>query len=180
MKFTETRLKGAYIVEIEKMTDERGFFARSWCQKEFEAQGLAPDVVQTNVSYNMKKGTVRGMHYQISPYEETKLVRCTRGAILDVIIDLRPDSTTYKKWFGLELTADNYKMLFVPEKFGHGFQVLADDTEVTYQVSQFYTPGAEKGIRWDDPAFAIDWPFPVTVISEKDNNWPYFTAYGYR
>ena len=177
MKFTETQLEGAYIVEIEKMTDERGFFARSWCQKEFEAQGLAPGVVQTNVSYNMKKGTLRGMHYQISPYEETKLVRCTRGAVLDVIIDLRPDSTTYKKWFGLELTADNYKMLFVPEKFGHGFQVLADDTEVTYQVSQFYTPGAEKGIRWDDPAFAIDWPFPVTVISEKDNSWPDFTAY---
>lgn len=176
MKFTETQLKGAYIIEIEKLTDERGFFARAWCRNEFEAQGLNPELVQTNVSYNIKKGTLRGMHYQVKPYEETKLVRCTRGAIYDVIIDLRPDSSTYKKCFGLELTAGNYKMLYVPENFGHGFQALADDTEVTYQVSQFYTPGAEKGIRWDDPAFGIDWPFPVSVISQKDSNWPYFTA----
>lgn len=174
MIFTETKLKGAYIIEIEKLKDDRGFFARSWCQEEFEGQGLTSSVVQANVSFNNLKGTLRGMHYQISPYEETKLVRCTRGAIYDVIIDLRSDSSTYKKWFGLELSADNYKMLFVPEKFGHGFQALADNTEVSYQVSQFYTPGAEKGIRWDDPAFGIEWPFPVTVISQKDRNWPSF------
>jgi len=174
MKFTETELKGAYVIEIEKLTDERGFFARSWCRKEFEAHGLKSGVVQANVSYNIKKGTLRGMHYQITPYEETKLVRCTRGAIYDVIIDLRPDSVTYKKWFGIELTENNYKMLFVPEKFGHGFQALKDDTEVTYQVSQLYTPGAERGIRANDPVFNIDWPLEVKVISEKDKNWPDF------
>ncbi len=172
MKFTEMGLNGAYVIEIEKLTDERGFFARSYCRNEFEAQGLTPELVQANVSFNIKKGTLRGMHYQISPYEETKLVRCTRGAIFDAIIDLRPESPTYKKWFGVELTADNYKMLYVPEKFGHGFQTLLDNTEVTYQVSQFYTPGAEKGIRWNDPAIGIDWPIPVTVMSAKDKNWP--------
>lgn len=176
MKFTETELKGAVIVEIEKLTDERGFFARSYCRKEFEAHGLSPDLVQANVSYNIKKGTLRGMHYQITPYEETKLVRCTRGAIYDVIIDLRPDSETYQKWIGIELTASNYKMLYVPENFGHGFQTLTDDTEVTYQVSQFYTPGAERGIRWNDPVFEINWPVEVTVISEKDRNWSDYAA----
>ena len=174
MKFTETGLNGAYVIEIEKLTDERGFFARSYCRNEFKAQGLTAELVQANVSYNIKQGTLRGMHYQISPYEETKLVRCTRGAIFDAIIDLRPDSPTYKKWFGVELTAANYKMLYVPEKFGHGFQTLADDTEVTYQVSQFYTPGAEKGIRWDDPAIGIDWPIPVMVMSAKDKSWPIY------
>ena len=174
MRFVETELPGAFIIEPEPIEDERGFFARTFCAQEFEAHGLNPKVVQCNISFNRKKGTLRGMHYQAPPHAETKLVRCTRGAIYDVIIDLRPDSSTYKKWFGIELTADNCKMLFVPEKFGHGFQALADDTEVTYQVSQFYTPGAEKGIRWDDPDLAIDWPIKVPVLSEKDKNCPFF------
>jgi len=174
MKFTETKLKGAFVVEIEKLSDDRGFFARSSCQKEFEAHGLTARVVQTNVSFNIKKGTMRGMHYQIAPHQECKLVRCTRGAIYDVIIDLRPESPTYKQWVGVELTADNYTMFFVPEDFAHGFITLADNTEITYQVSQFYTPGSEKGIRFDDPAFGIQWPQDVSVISDKDNNWPDF------
>ena len=174
MKFSETQLKGAYFIEIEKLSDDRGFFARSWCQKEFEDHGLESGFVQANVSYNLKKGTIRGMHYQIAPYQECKLIRCTRGAIYDVIIDLRPDSPTYKQWAGVELTADNYVMFFVPEDFAHGFQTLTDKTEITYQVSQFYTPGSEKGIRFDDPAFAIQWPLEVTLISDKDNTWPDF------
>jgi dTDP-4-dehydrorhamnose 3,5-epimerase len=175
MKFTETKLKGAFVVEIEKLSDDRGFFARSWCQKEFEAHGLSSEVVQANVSYNRKKGTIRGMHYQIAPYQECKLVRCTRGAIYDVIIDLRLNSPTYRQWTGVELTADNYTMFFVPEDFAHGFQTLTDETEITYQVSQFYTPGSEKGIRFDDPTFDILWPLEVTVISDKDRTWPDFT-----
>ena len=172
MIFTEAELKDAYVIEIEKLKDHRGFFARSWCQKEFETHNLVSRVKQANVSYNKKKGTLRGMHYQLSPYEETKLIRCTRGAIYDVIIDLRPASSTYTQWIGIELTSENYKMLYVPENFAHGFQTLVDDTEVTYQVSQFYTPGSERGIRWDDPAFGIDWPLAVQVISDKDKNWP--------
>ena len=175
MIFTETELKGAYIIEIEKLKDHRGFFARAWCQNEFKAQGLTSSVVQANVSSNKKKGTLRGMHYQLSPYEETKLVRCTRGAIYDVIIDLRPASPTYTQWIGVELTEENYKMLYVPENFAHGFQSLKDDTEVTYQVSQFYTPGSESGIRWDDPAFSLKWPIEVQVISDKDKSWPDYT-----
>jgi len=172
MKFLETKLKDAHIIEIEKLKDHRGFFARTWCQKEFEEHNLVSRVRQANVSYNKKKGTLRGMHYQLSPYEETKLVRCTKGAIYDVNIDLRPASPTYTQWIGAELTAENYKMLYVPENFAHGFLTLKDDTEVTYQVSQFYTPGSERGIRWDDPAFNIDWPTEVKVISDKDKNWP--------
>jgi dTDP-4-dehydrorhamnose 3,5-epimerase len=150
VKFTETKLKGAFVVEIEKLSDERGFFARSWCRKEFEAHGLTSRVAQANVSYNLKKGTLRGMHYQIAPYQECKLIRCTRGAIYDVIIDLRPDSPTYKQWTAVELTADNYTMFFVPQDFAHGFQTLTDETEITYQVSQFYTSGSEKGIRFNE------------------------------
>jgi len=170
--FTETELKGAYIIEIEELKDHRGFFARSWCQNEFKDHGLTTRIAQANVSYNKKMGTLRGMHYQLSPYEETKLVRCTRGGIYDVIIDLRPASTTYTQWIGVKLTAENYKMFYVPENFAHGFITLEDDTEVTYQVSQFYTPGSERGIRWDDPAFSIDWPIDVQVISDKDKSWP--------
>ena len=176
MIFTETQLKGAYIIEIEKLKDNRGFFARAWCQKEFEEHGLTPRVVQANVSSNKKKGTLRGMHYQIAPYEETKLVRCTRGAIYDVIIDLRQGSPTFKQWMGVELTESNYKMLYVPENFAHGFQTLEDNAEVTYQVSQFYTPGSESGIRWDDPLFGIRWPLEVQVISDKDKCWPDFVV----
>ncbi|MCL4475996.1 MAG: dTDP-4-dehydrorhamnose 3,5-epimerase [Nitrospirae bacterium] len=172
MIFTETRLKGAYIVELEKRADERGFFARTWCKKEFDAHGLPSQMAQANVSSNKKKGTLRGMHYQMTPHEETKLVRCTRGAIYDVIIDLRPNSSTYKEWIGVELTSENYKMLFVPENFAHGFQTLEDNTEVIYQVSQFYSPGSERGARYNDPAFGIRWPAQVHVISDKDKNWP--------
>jgi dTDP-4-dehydrorhamnose 3,5-epimerase len=171
MIFIETKLKGAYIIELEKIEDKRGFFARAWCQKEFEAKGLTGRVVQTNVSFNKKKGTLRGMHYQIHPYEETKLVRCTRGSIYDVIVDLRPHSTSHKQWVGVELTAKNYKMIYVPEGFAHGFQTLEDKTEVTYQVSQSYTPGAEAGVRYNDSVFRIYWPLGVQVISEKDESW---------
>jgi len=169
--FTETKLKGAYVIEIEKLKDHRGFFARAWCQNEFKSQGLTSSLVQANVSFNKKKGTLRGMHYQLSPYEETKLVRCTKGAIYDVIIDLRPASPTYTQWIGVELTAENYKMLYVPESFAHGFQTLEDNTEVTYHVSQFYTPGSERGICWDDPVFSIEWLTDVEVISGKDKSW---------
>jgi dTDP-4-dehydrorhamnose 3,5-epimerase len=176
MIFKKTRLRDACLIEIEKRSDPRGFFARAWCQKEFKDQGLVDHVVQTNVSCNIKKGTLRGMHFQIDPYQETKLVRCTRGAIYDVIIDLRTDSPTYGEWTGVELTGENFLMLYVPKNFAHGFQTLVDDTDVTYQVTEFYTPGAERGLRYDDPAFKIVWPLPVSVISDKDKSWPAFAA----
>ena len=176
MIFTETKLRNAYIVEIEEVRDHRGFFARSWCMKEFESQGLNSSLAQVNISCNARKGTLRGMHYQVAPYGETKLVRCTGGAIYDVIIDLRQDSPTYMHWTGVELSAGNYKMLYVPENFAHGFQTLEDNTEVTYQVSQFYTPGAEQGIRYDDPTFEIQWPLDIGAISDKDANWPNYSS----
>ena len=172
MIFKETKLKGAYILEIEPIKDERGFFARSWCKREFEEKGLKAEIAQINVSHNPKKGTLRGLHYQVSPHEETKLIRCTKGALYDVIVDMRPESPTFKQWFGVELTAENHKMLYVPEGFAHGYLTLTDDVEASYQVSEFYTPGAEKGIRWDDPEFNIEWPVPIAVISEKDKNQP--------
>lgn len=172
MIFTETKLKGAFILEIKKLEDERGFFGRSWCASELAAHGLKNDIKQANTSMSLKKGTIRGMHYQNDPYQETKLVRCTRGAIYDVIIDLRKESPTYKQWIGVELTQDNYKMLYVPEDFAHGFITLEDKCEVSYLVTQFYTPGAEAGIRWNDPTFAIQWPISPSVISEKDKNHP--------
>ncbi len=175
MIFTETKLKGAFILEVKKIEDERGFFGRSWCKKELEDHGLNANVVQANVSYNKVKGTLRGMHFQKPPYQETKLVRCTRGAIYDVIIDLRPDSPTYRQYIGVELTEDNYRMLFVPGDFAHGFITLQDKTEVTYQVTQYYTPGAEGGIRWNDPAFNIRWPIEPVVVSGKDQVHPDFT-----
>ena len=174
MIFTETKLKGAYIIEVKRLEDERGFFGRSYCENEFAELGLTTGIKQTNVSYNKKKGTLRGMHMQISPFEETKLIRCTRGAIYDVIIDMREDSETYKQWIGVELTADNYRMLFVPEGFAHGFITLEDNTDITYQVTQFYTPGSERCIRWNDPAFNIKWPMEPVVISEKDQAQPDF------
>jgi dTDP-4-dehydrorhamnose 3,5-epimerase len=174
MIFTETKLKGAFVVEIKQLKDERGFFGRSWCQREMEEHGLNGNVVQTNTSLTFKKGTIRGMHYQKHPYEETKFMRCTKGAIYDVIIDLRKDSPTFMHWLGVELTEDNYKMLYVPEKFAHGFITLKDNSEVTYPVTQFYTPGAEAGIRYNDPAFNIQWPVPVEVVSEKDLSHPDF------
>ena len=175
MIFTETKLPGAYLIDVEKREDHRGFFARAWCQREFEEHHLVPRVVQANISFNKHKGTLRGMHYQLAPHAETKLVRCVRGALYDVIIDLRPDSSTYMQWLGVELTAEDYRMLFVPEGFAHGFQTLVDNTEATYQVSQFYTPGAEGGVRYDDPAFGIEWPIDVQVISDKDRSWPNYT-----
>ena len=172
MIFAKTKLEGTYLIELEKKYDRRGFFARVWCQNEFTVHGLIARLVQINLSFNKHRGTLRGMHYQVAPFEESKLVRCTRGGIYDVIIDLRPASSTYKQWIGVELTADNYKMLYVPKGFAHGFQTLEDHTEVTYQVSQFYAPQAERGVRYDDPAFSIVWPLDVRVISDKDSHWP--------
>ena len=174
MKFTETHLRGAHVIEPELFEDERGFFARTWCQREFEAQGLSRQFVQCNVSYNKKKGTLRGMHFQAAPYEEAKLVRCTKGAMYDVIIDLRPRSPTYCEWISMEISADNVTMLYVPEGFAHGFITLADRTEVLYQMSQFYHPELERGIRWNDPTFAIEWPIRVTEISARDSGYPDF------
>jgi dTDP-4-dehydrorhamnose 3,5-epimerase len=172
MIFTETKLKGAFEIEIKRISDDRGFFGRSWCARELEEHGLKTNHCQSNTSLSLKKGTLRGMHYQVHPYQETKLIRCTRGRILDVIIDLRPVSPTYRQWVAVELSQDNYKMLYVPEDFAHGFLTLEDNCEVTYVVTQFYTPGAEAGIRWNDPAFGIEWPFEPSVISEKDRNHP--------
>ena len=175
MIFTETQLRGAFIVDLERREDERGFFARAWCQKEFEDHGLATDLVQCNISFNHRKGTLRGMHYQEAPHSEVKLIRCTRGAIYDVIIDVRPGSSTYAQWLGVKLSADNGRMLYVPEGFAHGYQTLEDETETFYQVSAFYTPGAERGLRWDDPAFEISWPHSEErIISEKDTSWADF------
>jgi len=175
MNFMDTAVKDAFIIEIEKKTDDRGFFARTWCTNEFEAHGLKGDLVQSNLSFNKRKGTLRGLHYQIRPYEETKLVRCTKGAIYDVIVDLRPHSPTFRQWIGVELTEQNYRMLYVPEGFAHGFQTLEDNTEVVYHVSQCYVPNAEHGIRWDDPTFKIEWPMTEErTISSKDQMWPYY------
>ena len=176
MRFTETKLKGVYVVEIDKKEDARGFFARAWCAKEFAAHHLMSCLAQTNISFNEEKGTLRGMHYQVGPHAESKLVRCTRGAIYDVAIDLRPNSPTYKAWMGTKLTADNHKMLYLPEGFAHGFETLVEKSEVTYHVSQFYAPEAERGLRYDDPMFGITWPQPVRVISDKDKNWRSYSA----
>ena len=180
MIFTKTKLKGAFIIELEKLQDERGFFARSWCQREFEAHGLNPRLVQCNISFNVKKGTLRGMHYQVKPFEEAKLIRCTRGAIHDIIVDIRPDSATYCHWIGVELAAPcsqltaHYRMLYVPEGFAHGFLTLEDNTEVFYQMSEFYDADSARGVRWNDPAFDIQWPGKVEVISERDRSYPNF------
>jgi dTDP-4-dehydrorhamnose 3,5-epimerase len=174
MIFKETKLKGAFIIEPEVHFDSRGFFARTFCQREFIQHGLNPMVVQCNVSFNKKRGTLRGMHHQIAPHQEVKIVRCTAGAIYDVIIDLRPDSVTFKNWLGVELTAENRKMVYIPEGFSHGFMTLKDDTEVFYQMSQFYAPESGFGIRWNDPFFGVIWPDEVAVISDRDMNYPDF------
>lgn len=176
MKFIETGLKGAYVVDLQPIADNRGFFSRTFCGKEFEAHGLKPTVAQANVSFNHRKGTMRGMHYQVPPAAETKLVRCTAGAIYDVIIDMRPQSPTYLKHFGIELTAENRTALYVPEMFAHGYLTLTDGAEVVYQVGEYYSPGYERGLRYDDPRFAIKWPVPIEVISEKDAKWAPFMA----
>lgn len=178
MIFTSTPLQGATIVDIERREDERGFFARTYCEREFAAHGLPDRMVQTNVSLTRLKGTLRGMHFQAAPHAEDKLVRCLRGAIWDAIVDLRPESATYCRWFGVELSEENGRMLLVPKGFAHGFVALTDDAVVSYQVSQFYTPGAECGVRHDDPAFGIEWPVPVTGMSDKDRAWPDFEPRG--
>lgn len=172
MIFTQTKLAGAFIIDLKKLEDDRGFFARTFCENEFKEQGIDIKIVQANTNLSLKKGTIRGMHYQNHPYEEDKVVRCTKGALFDVIIDLRKDSPTYKQWIGVELTENNHRALLVPKGFAHGFLTLEDNTEANYLVSQFYTPGAESGIRYNDPQFNIEWPFEPVVVSEKDANHP--------
>jgi dTDP-4-dehydrorhamnose 3,5-epimerase len=172
MKFIETKLKGAFIITPDLIEDERGFFARTFCKREFEEHGLNSGLVQCNISFNKKEGTLRGMHYQTSPHAEVKIVRCTAGAIYDVIIDLRPESPTFRQWFGAELSEKNHQMLYVPEGFAHGYQTLEEQAEVFYQVSAFYHPASERGIRCDDPAFGIEWPIPACVVSNKDATHP--------
>jgi len=171
MIFTETKLKGAYVIDLERREDSRGFFARAFCQNEFSSHGLKKIIAQGNVAFNFKKGTLRGMHFQYPPAAETKLVRCTRGAILDIIVDLRPESPTYLKHIAVELSEDNQRSLYVPERFAHGYQALRDNTETSYQVGEFYTPGCEGGLAYNDPRLGLEWPLPVTVISEKDAAW---------
>jgi len=174
MTFHETKIPGVFEIRLELKPDERGFFARSWCQNEFGSHGLNPKLVQCSVSFNTRKGTLRGMHYQVTPYPETKLVRCTRGAIYDVVIDLRPQSRTFRTWISAVLTAENRNMIHVPEGCAHGFLTLEDETEVFYQMSAFYNAEAARGVRWDDPAFEIAWPEKVEVISKRDRTYPNF------
>jgi dTDP-4-dehydrorhamnose 3,5-epimerase len=171
MIFTETNLKGAFVIDVERHKDSRGFFARAFCQREFETHGLKPIIAQANIAFNHRKGTMRGMHFQFPPAAETKLVRCTRGAILDIIVDLRPESATYLQHAAVELTADNQRSFYVPERFAHGYQVLLDETETSYQVGEFYRPDCESGLLYNDPRLALQWPLPVTAISEKDGGW---------
>lgn len=176
MIFTETPLKGAFIIEPERHEHSRGFFARTWCQREAEAHGLNPRLVQCSICVNTRKGPLRGLHYQVPPYEEAKHIRCTRGSIYDVIVDLRPDSPTFRQYTAVVLTADNREMLYVPEGFAHGLQTLEDSTEVFYQMSEFYAPECAGGVRWDDPAFGIEWPAADRVISERDRSYPNFNG----
>jgi dTDP-4-dehydrorhamnose 3,5-epimerase len=171
MIFTESKLSGAFIIDIDRHEDSRGFFARAFCQKEFQKHGLNPVIAQANIAFNRRKGTIRGMHFQFPPVAETKFVRCTRGAILDIIVDLRPESQTYLQHVAVELTENNYRGLYVPERFAHGYQVLEDDTETSYQVGEFYNPGAESGLKFNDVRLGLKWPLPVSVISDKDQEW---------
>jgi dTDP-4-dehydrorhamnose 3,5-epimerase len=168
MKFIETKLKGAFLIDPEFLEDERGFFARTCCRKEFEQRGLNSDWVQCNISYNKRKGTLRGMHYQVDPYAEVKLVRCTMGSVYDVIIDLRPDSKTYRQWIAAELSSENRKMIYIPQGFAHGFQTLVDNSEIFYQMSTFYASECARAVRWNDPYFEIHWPEAERTISKKD------------
>jgi len=174
MRFTETKLKGAFIIDIEQLQDHRGFFARTFCPKEFESHGLKPTITQCSLCLNYKKGTLRGMHYQVAPATEAKLIRCTHGAIYDVIIDMRPESPTYKLHIGVELTGENRRALYVPELFAHGYQTLTDEAEVVYQMNAFYAPEYQIGLRYNDPGLGIEWPLPVSEISQKDTLWPLF------
>lgn len=174
MTFEETKINGAYVVKLERIEDHRGYFARAWCRKELEQMNLETDIKQYNASFNHKKGTLRGLHFQKAPHAETKYVRCTNGAVYDVIVDLRPNSPTYKEWMGVELSADNMKMLYVPKGCAHGYLTLTDSAEVFYLVTAFYNQGAEGGVRYNDPEFNIQWPIDITEISEKDKNRPDF------
>lgn len=176
MIFVETKLKGAYIIELQKHEDHRGFFARSWDGNILEQHGLNSKVIQQNIAFSKVKGTIRGPHYQKAPHQETKIVRCTRGTIFDVIVDLRPDSTTFRQWLGVKLTMDDYKVLYIPKGFAQGFQSLEANSEIMYLVSEVYTPAAEAGIRYNDPSIGIEWPVPVSMITEKDKNWPDFSG----
>jgi dTDP-4-dehydrorhamnose 3,5-epimerase len=174
MRFAETELPGAYLIDLERREDERGFFARAWCEEEFAAYGLDTRVSQCNVSFNERRGTLRGLHYQVAPHSEVKVIRCTRGAVFDVIVDIRPESETYTRWIGIELSEENRRMLYVPEGFAHGFQTLEDDVEVAYQMSNYHHPEAEFGVRWNDPCFGIDWPIADAVISPRDQSFDDF------
>jgi dTDP-4-dehydrorhamnose 3,5-epimerase len=175
MRFEETSLRGAFIIYPERFEDERGFFARTFCEQEFAEQGLEARFVQCNISFNKRRGTLRGMHYQVKPYEEAKLVRCTQGAIFDVIIDLRPESPTFKRWTGVELSADNRAMMYVPVGFAHGFLALVDESEVIYQMSASYHPEYARGVRWNDPCFGITWPMKEVICSDRDNSYSWFS-----
>jgi dTDP-4-dehydrorhamnose 3,5-epimerase len=172
MIFTETKLKGAFLIDLEPREDERGFFARAFCQKEFAQHGLKPIIAQANIGFNRHKGTLRGMHFQFPPSAETKLVRASRGAVLDIIVDLRPESATYLQHISVELSADNHRGIYIPERFAHGYQALEDNTELIYHAGEFFTPEAVGGLPFDDPRLAVTWPLPVTVISAKDRAWP--------
>jgi len=174
MIFTQTPLPGVVVIDVEPLEDERGIFARTFCREEFEAHGLSLDAVQCNVSFNRQRGTLRGLHYQAEPHAEAKLIRCTSGAIYDVVVDLRPESATHRGWFGVELSASDRRMLYVPKGLAHGFQTLEDGSEVFYQMSDPYCPAAARGVRYDDPAFAIAWPEPVLVVSPRDRGFPDF------
>jgi dTDP-4-dehydrorhamnose 3,5-epimerase len=174
MRFLETKLGGVFEVDLELHSDERGFFARSWCEREFASHGLDNKLVQCNVSLNLRKGTLRGVHYQAAPFAETKLVRCTAGAVYDLVLDLRKESPSFKQWFGVVLSAENRKAIYIPEGCGHGFLTLTDDAEILYQMSEFYHPEAARGVRWNDPSFQIQWPGNVEVISERDRTYPDF------
>lgn len=176
MIFTTTLVAGAVVIDIERIEDDRGFFARSWCEREFMAHGLNPRVAQVNIGRSTRKGTIRGLHYQLSPWQEAKTVRCTQGAVYDVVVDLRAESPTYRRWFGVELTGDNHRMLYVPEGCAQGYQTLVDNTEICYHTSQRYAPESARGVRYDDPAFGITWPLAVTNISQADLSWPDFAG----
>jgi dTDP-4-dehydrorhamnose 3,5-epimerase len=174
MRFSETKIRGVWIVELERHEDNRGFFARVWCQREYDAHGLNPRIAQANVGFTTKKAGLRGMHFQLPPHEETKTVRCTMGSLYDVAVDLRPDSPSYRQWVGVELTQDNHRTLCISEGCAHGYQTLEDDTEILYSTSEFYAPESARGYRYDDSAFGIVWPLPVTSISAADLSWPEF------
>lgn len=172
MRFTETKVKGAFLIEFDPKSDDRGFFSRSWCMNEFKAHGLIPHIAQINVALTLKKASIRGLHFQTAPDAEAKTVRCTRGGVYDVVLDLRASSHTHKAWDGFELSADNHRMLYIPEGCAHGYQTLSDDAEIEYLTSAFYAPASARGVRFNDPAFKIEWPLPVSVISGADRSWP--------